>query len=228
LTYGDIERALTLTGEPSPEESGEGELLEPTTVALRGEILLAAGEIDRAVNLLERYYREMSGQHVPFLRHLVALVVYAVALERAGRHDDAIDVLVETLQLTASERIVRPFAQMGEKVAPLVDRYIRERRSSVPRDYIEMIAGACGVHREVLSAHEERVGDQENAGDLTTRELEILQLMSLGYTNQKIADKLYVSINTVKTHASNLFDKLGASNRVDALVRAREARILQS
>jgi DNA-binding NarL/FixJ family response regulator len=63
--------------------------------------------------------------------------------------------------------------------------------------------------------------------ELTSREMEILQLMSLGYTNRKIADKLYVSINTVKTHASNLFDKLGASNRVDALVKAREVGVLE-
>jgi LuxR family maltose regulon positive regulatory protein len=61
---------------------------------------------------------------------------------------------------------------------------------------------------------------------LTSREEEILRLLAQGYSNQKIADKLYVSINTVKTHVSNLFEKLGASSRVDALLRARSARLL--
>ncbi|HVK37139.1 MAG TPA: LuxR C-terminal-related transcriptional regulator [Candidatus Kapabacteria bacterium] len=42
-----------------------------------------------------------------------------------------------------------------------------------------------------------------------------------------MADKLYVSINTIKTHVSNLFDKLGARNRIDALVRAKDAGILE-
>jgi DNA-binding NarL/FixJ family response regulator len=58
---------------------------------------------------------------------------------------------------------------------------------------------------------------------LTSREQEILSLLAMGYSNQKIADKLYVSVNTVKTHMSNLFDKLGARSRVEALARAREA-----
>ena len=61
---------------------------------------------------------------------------------------------------------------------------------------------------------------------LTGREEEILRLLAQGYSNQKIADKLYVSINTVKTHVSNLFEKLGASSRVDALLRARSAKLL--
>ena len=50
--------------------------------------------------------------------------------------------------------------------------------------------------------------------------------MAMGYSNQKIADKLYVSINTIKTHIANLFDKLGVRSRVEALLRARETNLL--
>ena len=52
--------------------------------------------------------------------------------------------------------------------------------------------------------------------NLTNRELEVLELVSYGYSNKKIADKLYVSTYTIKAHVSSLFSKISAKNRVDA------------
>ena len=48
---------------------------------------------------------------------------------------------------------------------------------------------------------------------ISKRELEVLELMSNGLSNQEIAEKLFVSLNTIKTHASNLFEKLDAKRR---------------
>lgn len=61
---------------------------------------------------------------------------------------------------------------------------------------------------------------------ITPRELEILQLIAAGLSNQEIADKLFVSANTVKTHSSRLFDKLGARRRTEAVRLAKEARLI--
>jgi DNA-binding CsgD family transcriptional regulator len=52
---------------------------------------------------------------------------------------------------------------------------------------------------------------------ITTRELQILQLMADGLSNREIAEKLFVSENTVKTHSSRVFDKLGARRRTQAV-----------
>lgn len=52
---------------------------------------------------------------------------------------------------------------------------------------------------------------------ITRRELEILELMAQGMSNREIAEKLFVSENTVKTHSSRLFDKLGAKRRTQAV-----------
>ena len=52
---------------------------------------------------------------------------------------------------------------------------------------------------------------------ITPRELEILGLIALGLSNKEIAERVYVSENTVKTHASRLFDKLGARRRTEAV-----------
>ena len=57
---------------------------------------------------------------------------------------------------------------------------------------------------------------------ISKREYEVLELMSSGNSNQEIADKLFVSLNTVKTHTSNLFMKLDVRRRTQAIRRAKE------
>jgi two-component system, NarL family, response regulator LiaR len=61
---------------------------------------------------------------------------------------------------------------------------------------------------------------------ITRRELEILELMAQGLSNREIAEKLYVSENTVKTHSSRVFDKLGARRRTQAVQFGKEFGLL--
>jgi len=61
---------------------------------------------------------------------------------------------------------------------------------------------------------------------VSKREYEVLELMAQGLSNQEIADKLFVSLNTVKTHSSNLFMKLDARRRTQAVHRAKELGLL--
>ena len=61
---------------------------------------------------------------------------------------------------------------------------------------------------------------------ISKREHEVLELMSQGLSNKEIGDKLFVSTNTVKTHSSNLFMKLGVRRRTEAIRRAKELRLL--
>lgn len=61
---------------------------------------------------------------------------------------------------------------------------------------------------------------------LSKRELEVLQLMAIGLSNQEIADKLFVSLNTIKTHISRLFDKLGVKRRTQAIEVAKKMAII--
>ena len=61
---------------------------------------------------------------------------------------------------------------------------------------------------------------------ISKREHEVLELMAKGLTNQEIADKLFVSLNTVKTHTANLFVKLDAKRRTQAIQRAKELQLI--
>lgn len=61
---------------------------------------------------------------------------------------------------------------------------------------------------------------------VTPRELEILELIASGLSNREIAGKIFVSENTVKTHSSRLFDKLGAKRRTQAVQLGKEAGLI--
>lgn len=62
---------------------------------------------------------------------------------------------------------------------------------------------------------------------ITARELEILELMAAGLSNREIAEKAHVSENTVKTHSSRVFDKLGARRRTQAVQLGKELRLIR-
>lgn len=85
------------------------------------------------------------------------------------------------------------------------------------------------VVREVLvpaPTHFERDERQVAALGLTPRELEILALIADGLSNREIAERVFVSENTVKTHSSRVFGKLGAQRRTQAVQRGKELRLI--
>jgi two-component system, NarL family, response regulator LiaR len=85
------------------------------------------------------------------------------------------------------------------------------------------------VVREVMvAAPSNFVRDQGKVDSLgiTPRELEILELIAEGLSNKEIADRVHVSENTVKTHSSRVFDKLGARRRTQAVQLGKELRLI--
>ena len=62
--------------------------------------------------------------------------------------------------------------------------------------------------------------------NLSKRELEVLQLMSEGLSNKEIADRLFVSLSTIKTHSNNLFDKMNVERRTQAIDKGKRLGII--
>lgn len=62
--------------------------------------------------------------------------------------------------------------------------------------------------------------------ELSKRELEILNLLAKGHSNQEVAEKLFVSLSTVKTHNQNLFEKLDVKRRLQAVEKAKRLRLI--
>lgn len=83
-------------------------------------------------------------------------------------------------------------------------------------------AGANGPLAAPFIVDEKRL----NELGITPRELEILGLIASGLSNREIADRLFVSENTVKTHSTRLFDKLGARRRTQAVQLGKQAQLI--
>ena len=85
------------------------------------------------------------------------------------------------------------------------------------------------VEREILvaSPSEFVLNEKElNRLNLSRRELEVLELMAAGLSNQEIADRLFVSLNTVKTHTAQLFEKMEVKRRTQAVGLAKKLSII--
>jgi LuxR family maltose regulon positive regulatory protein len=161
--------------------------------------------------------------------HIDTTVLMAIASKALGRDEDAFELIAGALTLAAPERIVRVFLLDGADTLRIVRAWKKQSAAVDPlvARLIAMIEAATAGDASAQAPAETTVRVGSGLLEpLTSREIEILTLMAAGYSNQKIAGKLYLSVNTIKTHASNLFSKLGASSRVEAITRAREERIL--
>ncbi len=92
----------------------------------------------------------------------------------------------------------------------------------VTRRVIEQFTSGNGASSDG-SPH---VPSAEAIGDLSEREVEVLQLISRGLSNQEIADELFLSPTTIKTHVSHILTKLGVRDRVQAVVEAYDSGIV--
>jgi NarL family two-component system response regulator LiaR len=83
------------------------------------------------------------------------------------------------------------------------------------------------VEKEVPAAKEFVRNESEIAQrNISKRELEVLELMASGHSNQEIADRLFVSTNTIKSHAASLFEKLDAKRRTQAVENAKQLGLI--
>ena len=94
-------------------------------------------------------------------------------------------------------------------------KLVRSRETVVVREIPVAVAGPF-----------QRNATQVEQLGITPRELEILEAMAAGLSNREIAERLFVSENTVKTHAGRLFEKLSARRRTQAVQRAKEAGLI--
>jgi DNA-binding CsgD family transcriptional regulator len=97
----------------------------------------------------------------------------------------------------------------------------------VPVEVLVQVPGpAVAVSASVHSVPFVRDERRREELTITPREIEILELIALGLSNREIAEKLFVSENTVKTHSSRVFDKLGAKRRTQAVQFGKEFGLL--
>ena len=160
-------------------------------------------------------------------RQAQALALRALALDAQGQEDAALDALEAALALGEQGGLRRTFLDLGPPLARLLGHLAAARRS--PGDYPQrLFAAAAGVLPS--AARDRRPLGAEHGGDLmeplTGRELEVLARLARGLPNKEIAAELVISPETVKRHAANVYAKLGAPGRRQAVQRAAALGLL--
>jgi DNA-binding NarL/FixJ family response regulator len=133
--------------------------------------------------------------------------------------DDPMSGTVVVFSFSTAPELVT--ASIGAGAAGFISKTVNARQLA------DAIVTVADGHRVVLTPapHRHRDGDLGWPGrgrDLSARDSELLVLLRQGYTNREIAERLYLSENTVKTHLRRLFTKLGVSNRTQAAMVATE------
>ena len=114
-------------------------------------------------------------------------------------------------------------------MAVLLSQLRAQRSATGPTPYLDSLLTAFpppSQTQEPPQQTAQRTKIQPLPEPLSERELQVLQLMVEGASNQQIAQKLVIVVDTVKRHVSHIYAKLGVSNRVQAIRRARELGLL--
>ncbi|KPV48239.1 hypothetical protein SE17_39150, partial [Kouleothrix aurantiaca] len=147
-----------------------------------------------------------------------ALVVQAMAEQELRDGAAARVSLAEAVELAAPENIRRPFLD----AAPALSELLREMRDRAPEFVDQLLENTPLQPGQIVAP----IVPTPPTEPLTEREREVLALAAAGRSNPEIAEQLVLTVGTVKTHMHNIYRKLGARNRVEAIAAARAGGLL--
>ena len=213
-------------------------------------ILLAKDQptlaLERLEPVLVRATTAQRWMHVIEVRLLQAL-----AYQMDKQETLALSVLSEAVHLAEPENYIRIFVDEGATMAVLLSRLRQEQRKAGPTPYLDTLLAAFPLQSTAGPSQPKRgeaVKTQTKAKNtmgmpetkqvieqtkvqplldpLSDRELDVLQLLANGASNQEIAQELSIVVDTVKRHVSQIFSKLTVKNRIQAVKRAKELGLL--
>ena len=202
---------------PEPFEASP-RFFEPRLTLTR--VLIAEGEktsLERASVILQRLEAFFTGAHnTRFLIEVLAL--QALLHTQEGEEPAALSALGRAVQLAQPSGFIRLFVDQGTGLVELLN-------------CLDLDAQGLAYVGQILSAFsgDGKTGTgQALAQSLTRREVEILNRLAEGLTNKEIADRLCISVTTVKRHTENIYQKLGVHGRRKAVAKALELSIIHA
>ena len=154
-------------------------------------------------------------------RVLEIMVLQALTYQVQGDMQNALSCLHQALRLAEPEGYIRIFADEGQSMRQLLSASLSDGANP---EYIARIMNATDPAQ--VDTQPDNNLNQLLIEPLSERELDVLNLMANGRTNQAIADELFIALSTVKKHINNIYGKLNVPNRTQAINRARALGIV--
>ncbi|HVU69725.1 MAG TPA: LuxR C-terminal-related transcriptional regulator [Ktedonobacteraceae bacterium] len=177
----------------------------------------------QALELLDRL--RLSYEKAGFTGRVIEiLVLTALALQAQGETSRALTILGQAVSQAEPGGFIRLFVDEGQPLARLLTRLLAQKPPYAA--YIRTLLAAYAPESELQQLAAPRPAAAGLAETLSAREREVLALLANGSSNQEIAARLVIAPNTAKRHVKNILGKLAASNRTQAVARAREAGLL--
>jgi LuxR family maltose regulon positive regulatory protein len=220
LRQGNIGKASQIIEDLGLDVSDPIEFGRRILIRTLSKYLTYVGQYDPAIQMLAELVdvSKMAGAPIHTMK---ALILKAVAHHLKGDHEHAFKSLEPALSIAAVEGLlVQAFVTEGEPMAQLL--YQASLRGIYPEFCNDLLKRFTPSEEAIAKSQEGLVEP------LSQREIEVLVLIAQGCTNQEIAQDLHLSLYTVKSHAHNIYSKLGVKNRTEAVTRAQLLGILTS
>lgn len=221
LRNGDINNAENLISQAGDTDA------HPLTALVKAELLLQQGQTAATVDLLTRLLRHYPHglPHEPLLN---ARVMLAVALFKEHKLNEAQHVMIDAIRLAAPELFIRPFLDCGSQSLTLLTWIMENGALTLKaQTFVKEILRMTG---QVDGAPEPSSKSEflalTMAASISRREQEVLRLLGAGLSNREIAIKLFISDSTVKTHLENIYLKLNAHSRTQAIAQAQALQLV--
>ena len=160
-------------------------------------------------------------------RVIEILGLEALAYQQQSEMDQALAHVHQALTLAQPEGYVRTFLDEGPPMALLVMKMRQADVDSALIPYLHRLLSAFTDEAEARVIPQPIPhNSQPLIEPLSERELDVLGLLAAGLSNREIAERLFISLSTIKGHTSNIYGKLGVNNRTQAVARARALGVL--
>jgi LuxR family maltose regulon positive regulatory protein len=186
------------------------------------QVHLAQGETSAALAVLGPLRQQVDAKGWADER-LNVMVFQAVAHHAHGEKEQAVQLLGDALALAEPGNFIRIFVDEGPPMARLLSEALSQ---GIAPDYVQRLLAAFPDAQRISGISREREQSTDLIDPLSDREIEVLRLMAAGYKYKEVADRLVISINTVRHHNRNIFSKLNVNSRVQAIERGRELDLL--
>jgi LuxR family maltose regulon positive regulatory protein len=220
IEMGQLDQAENLISEYGLGLDKKKSHIDDAAYISYARLLIAQYKLDEAESLLSELFA-LANESKRIERLIGIKMYYAVIYKMRGNHEKAVINVIEAMEMAVNENLFSYFLFDLHHTKDLLNEVFRIQataKTKIPAKFVDTL--------KLLIERKEKFKKIHVAIDLSARELDTLKLIAEDLSNQEIADKLFISLNTVKTHVKNIYLKLEVNSRAKAVAKVKELGLI--